>query len=137
MQNNNNTISLSDAVLRITLTQALYECGVKEDQIVDQLCRHCHCALDEAISILLYEKTTRAPIRELQKYLEAEKGFPPDSKKSVYGLAFFKMSMIPEIRGASPEEFYARFGPELEALKKERYFRDMRMWTASDVAMVI
>ncbi|MBQ1790739.1 MAG: hypothetical protein II008_11200, partial [Oscillospiraceae bacterium] len=35
----------------------------------------------------VYEKTTRAPIRALQNYLEAEKGFPPDSKKSVYGLA--------------------------------------------------
>jgi len=103
MKTENNITSLSEIILRITLTQALYECGVREDQIIDQLCRHCHSALDEAISILLYEKTTRAPIRELQKYLEAEKGFPPDSKKSVYGLAFFKMNMTPEIRGASPE----------------------------------
>ena len=47
------------------------------------------------------------------------------------------MSSIPDCRNASPEEFYARFGQEFEDLKKDRYFRDMRMETASDVAMLI
>ena len=128
---------LADEALRITLTESLYECGVDENRIVEQLCKHCQCTLEEAIQHVVYEKTTRTPIRALQTYLEREKGFPADSRKSVYGLAFFKMSMLPEIRGASPEEFYRRFGIEFEALKRDRYFRDMRMETAADVAMVI
>ena len=130
MRKEQNPIPLSEVVLRVTVTQALYECGVDENRIVEQLCRHCRCTMQEAIGILVYEKTTRAPIRALQAYLEREKGFPADSKKSVYGLAFSKMSTMPEFRSASPEEFYARFGPEFEHLKKERYFRDMRMETA-------
>ena len=124
-------------VLRVTVTQVLYECGVNENLIVQMLRSRCHCTENEAVNLYVYEKTTRAPIRALQNYLEAEKGFPPDSKKSVYGLAFDKMSSEPDCRNASPEEFYARFGPEFEALKADRYFRDMRMETASDVAMVI
>jgi len=66
-----------------------------------------------------------------------EKGFPPDSRKSVYGFAYFKMCSMLELRGASPEEFYKRYALEFEALKTERYFHDMRMETASDVAMVL
>ena len=132
-----NPIPLWEVIRRVTLTQSLYECGVNENQIVDQLCTHCHCTVNEAIGYYVYEKTTRVPIRALQKYLEEEKGFPPDSKKSVFGLAFYKLGMAPELRDASPEEFYKRYALEFEALKTERYFHDMRMETASDVAIVI
>ena len=128
---------LADDAVRIILTQVLYECGIDENRIVEQLRKHCHCTLEEAIQSVVYEKTTRTPIRALQAYLEREKDFPADSKKAVYNLAFYKMSMAPEFRNASPEEFYKRFGIEFEALKRDRYFRDMRMETAADVAMVI
>ena len=137
MLQGNKIIPLAEVVLRVTITQVLYECQVNENLIVQMLRSRCHCTESEAVNLYVYEKTTRAPIRALQSYLEAEKGFPPDSKKSVYGLAFDKMSSEPDCRNASPEEFYARFGPEFEALKADRYFRDMRMETASDVAMVI
>ena len=130
-------VPVADAVLRVTLTQSLYECGVNENQIVDQLCEHCHCTMNEAISSYVYEKTTRVPIRALQQYLEKEKGFPPDSRKSVYGFAYFKMCSMPEVRSLGPEEFYKRFALEFEALKLDRYFHDMRMETVTDVPMVI
>ena len=73
---------LADEALRITLTESLYECGVDENRIVEQLCKHCQCTLEEAIQHVVYEKTTRTPIRALQNYLEREKGFPADSRKT-------------------------------------------------------
>ena len=85
MPREQNPIPLWEVIRRITLTMSLYECGVNENQIVDQLCEHCNCTENEAINYYVFEKTTRVPIRALQQYLEKEKGFPPDSRKCVFG----------------------------------------------------
>ena len=98
----NKVLPLDEVVLRVTVTQVLYECQVNENLIVQMLRSRCHCTENEAVNLYVYEKTTRAPIRALQSYLEAEKGFPPDSKKSVYGLAFDKMSSEPDCRNVTP-----------------------------------
>ena len=73
MLQGNKVLPLDEVVLRVTVTQVLYECQVNENLIVQMLRSRCHCTESEAVNLYVYEKTTRAPIRALQNYLEAER----------------------------------------------------------------
>ena len=117
MLQGNTILPLAEVILRVTVTQVLYECQVNENLIIQMLRSRCHCTENEAVNLYVYEKTTRAPIRALQSYLEAEKGFPPDSKKSVYGLAFDKMSSEPDCRNVTPGGVLCPLRPGVRGLE--------------------
>ncbi len=114
----NNILKVSAfLVFEETLVQALCECDVDEEMIVEQLCKHCERTPEKARTLISLEKKVRAPIRALQKYLEDELFFSPDIQEAVYELMAPELLKKRELQKASPEQLYSIFWPELQLLK--------------------
>ena len=100
-----------------TLIQALCECNVEENMIVEQICKHCNRTPENAKTLISLEKNFRVPIRALQKYLEENFFFPPDSKEAIYDFMLKELFMKPYLRKATPEQLYLIYWPDLHLLK--------------------
>ena len=108
-----------------TLVQALCECNVEEDMIIKQICKHCDRTPEKAKTLISLEKNYRVPIRALQKYLEDNFFFPPDSKEAIYDFMVVELLKKPYLRNADPQQLYQIYWPDLHLLREGRAITEM------------
>lgn len=89
------------------LVAALYEAGVKDDEIIRLLLKYGYMDEDEALMLLKSEKIVEAPCRNLYQYLilnvfadEAE------ADKFIHNKARIALSNNMELRKLSPAKLY-------------------------------
>lgn len=87
------------------LVAALYEAGVKDDEIIRLLLKYGYMDEDEALMLLKSEKIVEAPCRNLYQYLILNV-FADEADTFIHNKARIALSNNMELRKLSPAKLY-------------------------------